>query len=81
MASRFEIVASMKAQPGLRAIRILPDGRFGFAVNRATDTVYIFDVSTNRLAPCGAGGAGARTKLPSPDNLLMCARLAASSSP
>lgn len=48
-ALRLEIVASMKAQPGLRAIRTPLDGRFGFAVNRATDTVHVFDVSTNRL--------------------------------
>jgi YVTN family beta-propeller protein len=27
----------------------MPDGRFGFAVNRATNTVHIFDVSTNQL--------------------------------
>ncbi|MGH8487909.1 MAG: YncE family protein [Gammaproteobacteria bacterium] len=48
--SRFEIVARMKAQPGLRTIRIVPDGRFGFVVNRTASTVTIFDVSTNRLA-------------------------------
>ncbi|MGH8508259.1 MAG: cytochrome D1 domain-containing protein [Gammaproteobacteria bacterium] len=47
--SRFEILARMRAQPGLRAIRILPDGRFGFVVNRTVNTVYIFDLSTNRL--------------------------------
>ncbi|MGH8468520.1 MAG: cytochrome D1 [Gammaproteobacteria bacterium] len=46
---RFEILARMKAQPGLRTIRILPDGRFGFVVNRTVNTVYIFDLSTNRL--------------------------------
>lgn len=44
-----EIVARMKAQPGLRAIRFLPDGRFGFAVNRVTNAVNIFDASTNAL--------------------------------
>jgi YVTN family beta-propeller protein len=52
-----EIVARMKAQPGLRAIRFLPDGRYGFVVNRATSAVYIFDVSTNALmhtVPVGA---------------------------
>jgi len=46
---RHEILARMKARPGLRAIRILPDGRFGFVVNPATNAVYIFDVSSNRL--------------------------------
>lgn len=51
-----EILARMKADPGLRAIRISPDGRFGFAVNPAMSRVYIFDVSSNRLihsAPVG----------------------------
>ena len=48
-SSRLEITASMNALPGLRAIRILPDGRFGFVVNPATKAVYIFDVSSNRL--------------------------------
>jgi YVTN family beta-propeller protein len=47
--SGHEIMARMKAQPGLHAMRFLPDGRFGFVVNRSTNTVYIFDVSTNRL--------------------------------
>ena len=46
---RLETLARMKAAPGLRALRILPDGRFGFAVNPATDLLYIFDISTNRL--------------------------------
>ena len=48
--ARHETLASMKAQPGLHAIRFLPDGRFGFAVNSLTNAVYIFDVSTNRLS-------------------------------
>jgi YVTN family beta-propeller protein len=42
-----DVVARMKAQPGLRTLRFLPGGRFGFAVNRATDTVNVFDASTN----------------------------------
>jgi YVTN family beta-propeller protein len=44
-----EVVARMKAQAGLRALRFLPGGRFGFAVNRASDTVNIFDAATNSL--------------------------------
>jgi YVTN family beta-propeller protein len=47
--SGHEIVARMKAQRGLRAMRLLPGGRFGFVVNSANNTVYIFDASTNRL--------------------------------
>jgi DNA-binding beta-propeller fold protein YncE len=46
---RLETLARMKAAPGLRALRIDPDGRFGFAVNAATNLLYIFDISTNRL--------------------------------
>ena len=60
--SGHEISARMKAQPGLHAIRLLPDGRFGFVVNRSTDTVYIFDVSTNRLLQTVPVG-------PSPDQI------------
>jgi YVTN family beta-propeller protein len=46
---RQETLAHIKAAPGLRALRILPNGRFGFAVNPATNNLYIFDISTNRL--------------------------------
>lgn len=46
---RGEILARMKAQPGLRAIRLPADGRFGFVLNPATATLYVFDVSSNRL--------------------------------
>lgn len=47
--ARHEILARMKAQPGLHALRFMPDGRFGFVVNRSADRVYIFDVSVNRV--------------------------------
>ena len=47
--TRLEITSRMKAAAGLTAIRIPADSRFGFAVNRTTSTVHIFDVSTNRL--------------------------------
>lgn len=46
---RLEIVGRMKAAPGLRSMRIAGDGRFGFVTNSETNTVYIFDVSSNRL--------------------------------
>jgi YVTN family beta-propeller protein len=55
---RLEILARMKAEPGLRTIRMLPDSRFGFVVNQATNKVYIFDASSNRLrhsVPVGPG--------------------------
>jgi YVTN family beta-propeller protein len=57
--SSFEILARMKAQPGLRNIRIPSDGRFGFAVNPVTNTVYIFDVSSNRMVHAVPVGSGA----------------------
>ncbi len=56
---RFEILARMKSQPGLRAIRIPRDGRFGFVVNPITNTVHIFDVSSNRLVHAVPVGLGA----------------------
>lgn len=56
---RFEIIARMKAQPGLRVIRIPTDGRFGFAVNPVASTVFIFDVSANRLVHSVPAGPGA----------------------
>jgi YVTN family beta-propeller protein len=46
---RSEIIARMQAHPGLGAVRIPSDGRFGFVVNKTTSTVYIFDVSSNSL--------------------------------
>ena len=55
---RHEILARMKAEPGLRTLRLLPDGRFGFVVNPATNRVYIFDVAASRLmhsVPVGPG--------------------------
>lgn len=48
-ALRFEITARMKAEPGLRSVRIDLDQRFGFVVNTTKNTVNIFDVASNRL--------------------------------
>ena len=47
--ARFETLAQIKTAPGTSALRIPPDGRFGFAANQKTDTVYILDLSTHRL--------------------------------
>jgi YVTN family beta-propeller protein len=55
----FGILARMKAQPGLRNIRIPSEGRFGFAVNPVTNTVYVFDVSSNRMVHAVPVGPGA----------------------
>ncbi len=42
-------IARMTAAPGLHSIRLLPDGRFGFAINPQTNKVYVFDLTSNRL--------------------------------
>jgi YVTN family beta-propeller protein len=47
--TRREILARIKAQPGLSAIRFLAGGRYGFVLNRQSNVVHIFDSSTNRL--------------------------------
>lgn len=46
---RYEVLASIKATPGLAAIRFLPGGRYGFVLNRRSNVVHIFDSSTNKL--------------------------------
>jgi YVTN family beta-propeller protein len=46
---RHEVLTRIKAKPGLSAIRFLPGGRYGFALNRQSNVVHIFDSSTNRL--------------------------------
>jgi YVTN family beta-propeller protein len=43
------IIAWMTAAPGLHGIRLLPDSRFGFAINPQTNKVYVFDLTSNRL--------------------------------
>jgi len=55
---RLEILARMKAQPGLRGLRLPPDGRFGFAINPVVNAVFVFDLTSNRLihtVPVGPG--------------------------
>jgi YVTN family beta-propeller protein len=54
-----EIEARIKVQPGLGVVRMTPDGHFGFVVNKATNTVYIFDVSSNRMVHTVTVGPGA----------------------
>lgn len=47
---RLEITARMKAEPGLRSIRVEPyQHRFGFVLNTEKNTIYIFDTASNRL--------------------------------
>lgn len=48
--TQFETLARMPTAPGLRSIRISPDGRYGVGVNQPLNLAYVFDLSTNRLA-------------------------------
>jgi len=54
-----KIAAQIKTEPGLRAIRIFPGGRFGFAANQVTNKVFIFDTTSNRVRQSVEVGAGA----------------------
>lgn len=47
---RFETLTKLPTAPGTRTVSISPDGRYGFAVNPTTNVVYVFDLSTHRLA-------------------------------
>lgn len=53
------ILARIEGEPGMRSVRISPDGRFGFAVNTPKGVVHVFDLSTNRVIHTVAGGPGA----------------------
>jgi DNA-binding beta-propeller fold protein YncE len=44
-----EIIARMSAKPGLGELRFAPGDRLGFAVNRRTNTVAVFDAALNRI--------------------------------
>jgi YVTN family beta-propeller protein len=56
--ARLEILTHMKARPGLRSLSVQPDGRFGFAVNPSENSVFVFDLTSNKLihrVPVGPG--------------------------
>ena len=44
-----QILARMKAKPGLRSIRFAPGDRYGFVINTKESTVNIFDAASNRM--------------------------------
>jgi YVTN family beta-propeller protein len=44
-----EVLARILGEPGLRSVRISPEGRYGFALNTAKNEVYVFDLSSNRV--------------------------------
>jgi YVTN family beta-propeller protein len=45
-----KIRARIEAEPGLGPLRMTRDGRWGMAVNASTDTVFVIDASSDRLA-------------------------------
>ncbi len=53
------LLARLAGEPGLRSIRISPDGRYGFALNTRTSTVHVIDLSSNRVIHNIAAGQGA----------------------
>ncbi len=48
--ANLEPLAKLTSAPGLRTFRVSPDGRYGFAVSQTSNSAYIFDLSTHRLA-------------------------------
>ena len=44
-----DVIGRIQTEPGTRTLSIVPDGRYGFALNTARSTVYIFDLSSNRV--------------------------------
>ncbi len=54
-----DLLARLQGQPGLRSIRISPDGRYAFALNTSKSTVHVIDLSSNRVIQSIAAGAGA----------------------
>lgn len=53
------VLARIEGEPGMRSVRISPDGRFGFALNTAKSVVHVFDLSSNRVLHTIPTGPGA----------------------
>jgi YVTN family beta-propeller protein len=54
---REDVVARIPATPGIGMVRVSPDGRWGFVVNRERSVVHVFDTTTNQMRhsiPVGA---------------------------
>jgi hypothetical protein len=52
------VIARIRTEPGVSVVGIPPVGHYGFALNPARSTVYVFDLSSNRMvqtAPVGPG--------------------------
>jgi DNA-binding beta-propeller fold protein YncE len=54
-----DLLARLEGAPGLRSIRISPDGRYAFALNTRTSTVHVIDLASNRVIHNVAAGPGA----------------------
>ena len=55
---RQEVIARIPTEPGTNVLGIPPAGHYGFALNPARSTVYVFDLSSNRVVqkvPVGSG--------------------------
>ena len=53
-----EVIARIRTEPGVSVIGIPSSNHYGFALNPTRSTVYVFDLSSNRLvqtAPVGPG--------------------------
>ncbi len=48
-AARRKSFPPIQLRPGISQVRFAPGGRYGFAVNPATDQVFIFDAASNQL--------------------------------
>lgn len=48
-AATRKLAAHVRTEPGIRAISISPDGRYGFTINSVKNVVHIFDLSSTRL--------------------------------
>lgn len=57
--AKHDVLARLAGEPGLRSIRISPDGRYGFALNTRSSTVHVIDLSSNRVIHNIAAGQGA----------------------
>ncbi len=68
-STKHEVIARMKAEPGLGQIKFAPGDRLGFVVNTATNTVYILDAALNRIVQKAAVEKG-------PDQLAFTSNLA-----
>jgi DNA-binding beta-propeller fold protein YncE len=56
--TRLEILTRLKTAPGLRLLRLQPDGPYGFALNTALNSVFVFDLPSNRMLHRVAVGPG-----------------------